>query len=335
MDAALLLAALVASAGFVLINGMLDAPHAFAPPVRTRALTPRAAVTLSAALTAAGVLMATGLMPAVLVSFEVPPGRSGLVLILAAALGAAAWGAVAHWRRMPSSSTHALLSSVLGASLAAGVIGHPTLWAKPGLLLVSIIVPLLVGPWLGFALAWLVANAVTFVRRGAAAGTVNRNSRLNQSVMSGLFAMAHGLQDGQRAYLLFTGAFIASGAAITPAGHWALTLTAAALLGGGASLGSWRVARTLTHRMTRLDPASGSVGSATAAALLAAGMMVNLPLSSAQVSTASLLGAAEATPFHHTSWRTVLTILLFWLITPVGAAFLGGFFYLTASALVF
>lgn len=334
LETALLVAAVLAALSFSFVNGMTDAPHAFAPPVRTGALTPRIAVGLSAGFTALGALLSTGLATTLGSLISIPTGPAGLLLLFAGAGGAAAWGLIAHWAGMPTSSTQGLASALLGAALAAEWTGHPLLLIKPAYFLAAVVLPLLLSPWLAFGAASVVAYLSVLSRRQKSAHQVHRNARLWQAVVSTMFATVHGVQDGQRTGFLLTAVLMTAGISLGSAQPAAVIATSALVLGVGALFGSWRIARTLSHRMTRLDPITASIGSGTAATLLFGGLMLQLPLSSSQLSTMSLVGAAQVSPFRPTDWRTVLSILLFWVATIPGAALLGSFIYLVFSGLI-
>lgn len=333
MDLLFTVLAVGAACAFAVVNGMTDSPHTFGPPVRTGALTPRIALAMSALLTGLGALVSTGIALQVMDSLTIPEGRPGHLILFAGALSAAAWGLVAHAARMPTSSTSALISALLGASLAAGQTGHATVRVADHFLLLSVVLPLAISPLVAYGTAYAAANGLTLVRRRTSAHTVRRQSRRIQAVTSALYATAHGVQDGQRTVFLITAALAGAGMTTTGGAMTAVVVSAAALIGAGALFGSWRIARTLSHRMTRLDPHSAAIGTGTAAVLLLGGLAMHWPLSSAYLSTACLAGASEASPFKPTRWRTVLQILLFWLATPLGAGFLGAFVYLAFTAL--
>lgn len=335
MITALLAAAILSSAVFAFMNGKNDAPHSFAPPVRTGSLTPRIALVMSAVWTAVGALFALGWARDLSSGIDIADGTPGLLIITTAALGAAVWAAFAARVRMPSSSTHALMGGVAGASLASQSLGQDGVQIAPGFMTMIVILPLILSPLVAFALAYAVANGFTAAYRSRSAHAVHRDSRVAQSIVAVLFAMAHGLQDGQRTVFLLTAALMAAGLAPGDAETAWVTVASALLLGAGALCGSWGIGRTLTHRMTRLDPLSASIGSGTAALLLlVGGMAFHLPLSSTQLSAAGLVGAAEVSPFRPTRWRTVGQIALVWVATPLGAGALAWFLFLASSPLV-
>ena len=88
--------------------------------VSTRALTPRAALIIAALMNVAGALISTKVARTVGGGIIEPPsGRGGLVVVLAALLGAIAWNLATWWFGLPSSSSHALISGLIGSALVS------------------------------------------------------------------------------------------------------------------------------------------------------------------------------------------------------------------------
>src|ERR671936_3166000 len=119
MDNATLLLALVVLLGiaFEFVNGFHDAANAIATVVATRVLTPAQAVLM------AGGLNLVGALSGVAVAKTVGAGivDSKLVtqdLVVAALVSAIAWDLLTWWFGLPTSSSHALIFSIIGASVA-------------------------------------------------------------------------------------------------------------------------------------------------------------------------------------------------------------------------
>ena len=121
MDTALIsLIVIVALAlAFDFINGFHDTANAIATSVATRVLTPAQAIAMSAILNVVGALMGTHVAKTVskdIVSQE----YATLELVGAALVSAIAWNLFTWWKGLPSSSSHALIFSLVGAGVAAG-----------------------------------------------------------------------------------------------------------------------------------------------------------------------------------------------------------------------
>ena len=331
----LLGAVIVAAAIFAFLNGFRDASAAVALSVRNRALTPTIAVILAAVFNALGALASVVLAASYADKlFTVPTGRSGLVLLLAALIGASLWGIYLWWRGFPSSSTHALISAVVGASLGSTALGHPPLEGINITLLTLVLLPLLVSPVLAFVLGFAAVYPTSWAARNTAPNMVNRRSRQLQSVAGAAVAFGHGLQDGQRTTSVVLFALVAAGAAgVGEVPLW-VPLFTASLLAVGTLFGGWRISYTLGHRLVRMDPMRGFVAQMVAAALLVFGAIgLHMPLSTTHTVTAAIVGAGANQRFSATNGRMLLRIAGAWVATPLVCAALGAVFFLALSPL--
>nr|WP_287929518.1 inorganic phosphate transporter [Arthrobacter sp.] len=331
----LLAAVIVAAAAFAFLNGFRDVSSAVALSVRTRALTPTLAVLLAGLFNCLGALLSAFLVAAFASRlFTVPPGRTGLILLLAGLLGACLWGVHQWWRGYPSSSTHALISGLVGASLGAALLGRPPLQGINATLLTLVVLPLLVSPVIAFVLGFLAVYPTSWAFRNTAPGQVFRRTRQAQSVAGAAVAFGHGLQDGQRTTAVVLFALLAAGvgtAGATPA--WVPVFTAVALTAGTLA-GGWRISYTLGHRLVRVDPMRGFVAQIVAAALLFVGAIgLALPLSTTHTVTSAIAGAGRNQRFSVANGRVLGRIVWMWVATPFACAFLGALFFLALSPL--
>src|SRR3982074_3252088 len=119
MDNALVLLGLVVVLGviFEYVNGFHDAANAIATVVATRVLTPLQAVLMAGSLNLVGALsgvavaktVGNGIVDAKVVTQD---------LVVAALLAAIAWDLLTWYFGLPTSSSHALIFSIIGASVA-------------------------------------------------------------------------------------------------------------------------------------------------------------------------------------------------------------------------
>src|SRR5437868_9284064 len=115
----LLLLILALGLGFDFINGFHDTANAIATVVATRVLSPFRAVLMAGVLNFVGAL--TGTAVATTVGKGIIAPESVTQHLVLAALGAAIiWNLITWWYGIPSSSSHALVFSIVGAGIAAG-----------------------------------------------------------------------------------------------------------------------------------------------------------------------------------------------------------------------
>src|SRR5437667_11121172 len=103
---------------FDFINGFHDTANAIATEVATRVLAPGTAVLMAGVLNVVGALTGTAVASTVGKGI-VPPAESTQLLVVAALLAAIAWVLVTWAYGIPSSSSHALIFSIVGAGAAS------------------------------------------------------------------------------------------------------------------------------------------------------------------------------------------------------------------------
>src|SRR5450755_943212 len=108
----ILVLVVVGGFAFDFTNGFHDTANAVATSIATGALKPRVAVLISACLNFAGAFISISVAATIakgIVNPTVLAGGDGLVLVLAALLGAMMWNLITWYLTIPSSSSHALI----------------------------------------------------------------------------------------------------------------------------------------------------------------------------------------------------------------------------------
>ena len=108
----ILVLVVVGGFAFDFTNGFHDTANAVATSIATGALRPRVAVLMSACLNFAGAFISISVAATIakgIVNRSVLAGGDGLVLVLAALLGAMMWNLITWYLTIPSSSSHALI----------------------------------------------------------------------------------------------------------------------------------------------------------------------------------------------------------------------------------
>lgn len=328
--------AVVLTLAYAVLNGMRDASTAVAASVRTRALRPAIAVSVAAVFAFIGTMATSGLSVSLVqeLNINVPAGVAGLKLLISGLIVAGIWGIYCWWRGLPISSTHALLSALAGGSGAAVIMGDESTRNVWGLLLSSVIIPMVLASIIAYVLSYLLVFPATRFLRYNTSRSVNDGSRAGQAVAAGAVALGLGLQDGQRtgamlSLVLITGNMMAPGPLTV-----AIQLTAACALSFGVLLGGWRITYTLGRRLVNFDPLRGMIAQGVAAGMLFVGsLVVHLPLSTTQAVTSGIVGAGRNQAFESVAWRNVNRVLWHWLLTPVVCVIGGAIFTLAVRPL--
>src|ERR1700760_2790940 len=107
---------------FDFTNGFHDTANAVATSIATGALKPRVAVLMAAVLNLVGAFLSIKVAATIakgIVDPKALENGSGLTLVFAALVGAIVWNLVTWYFTLPSSSSHALIGGVIGATLVA------------------------------------------------------------------------------------------------------------------------------------------------------------------------------------------------------------------------
>jgi inorganic phosphate transporter, PiT family len=206
VDELTLIAVVAVALFFDFTNGFHDTANAIATSVSTRALSPRAAVLSAAVLNVAGAFLSLEVAATVAKGIVIADVIT-LDVVLAGLVGAITWNLITWYMGLPSSSSHALIGGILGSALmAAG-----TDAVKWGGLREKVLIPSLIAPFAGLAVAAALMLTLTWIIRRRAPGTVNRVFRRLQLVSGGFVALTHGTNDAQKTMGIIALALIASG----------------------------------------------------------------------------------------------------------------------------
>src|SRR5687768_5140857 len=127
----LLLFAVIVALVFDFYNGLHDAANSIATVVATRALPVWGALILASAANFAGAFWGLEVANTVgkIIPEDVLTDHNGVVIIIAALMGAIFWSVLTVILGLPISSSHSLIGGLLGAAIAAagfGAIEWPT-----------------------------------------------------------------------------------------------------------------------------------------------------------------------------------------------------------------
>ena len=312
MSLALVITIVVVALFFDYTNGFHDAANAIATSVSTRALTPRVALILAAVMNFVGAFLGQKVAKTVSDVIVPPSGTEGLIVIFAGLLGAIIWNLITWYLGLPSSSTQALIGGLVGAALAAGTTVH---WNT---VIDNVVIPMLLSPVVGFALAFAVMIAILWIFRNRNAGRTTRGFRLAQTVSASAMALGHGLQDAQKTMgviflVLITSGHLAPDTEKLPL--WVIAASAGAISLGTYS-GGWRIMRTLGRKIIHLDPphafAAESVG---ATVLYVSAFVFQAPVSTTHIITSAIMGSGATRRASAVRWGMAGNILTAWVLT--------------------
>jgi PiT family inorganic phosphate transporter len=317
----LLVIVIVTALVFDFTNGFHDAANAVATSIATGALKPKAAVALSAVLNLVGAFISIK-VAATIAKGIVDAGVVTLDVVFAALIGAILWNLVTWALSLPSSSSHALIGGVVGATIAAS--GSSAIrWHQ---LISKVIVPAVLSPLIA-GLAALVGTywAYRLIRR-LRDGDARRGFRVGQIGTTSLLSLAHGTNDAQKTMGVISLALIAHGdlSAHSFAVPLWVMLGCGLAIGLGTYLGGWRIINTMGNRLTRLEPPQGFSSGASSATVILASSYFGYPLSTTQVVSGSVIGSGLGKRLASVHWRTAGQMVSGWVVTIPATAVLSG-----------
>jgi len=324
------LAVILVAMVFDYTNGFHDAANAIATSVSTRALTPQAALLMAAIGNFIGTHLGGKVAATVGSGLIVPPrSTSGLGLIFAGVLGAIAWNLITWYFGLPSSSSHALIGGLVGATLAAG---QPVKWIG---ILHKVVLPMVVSPVAGLILGFLFMVAIMWIFRRGQPNRLNRMFRWAQICSAAAMSIGHGLQDAAKTIgvvvlALYIGGFQESATHIPEWAYW----TSATVLALGTYAGGWRIIRTLGRKIIDLGPPEGFAAEAVASTLLFTfGIGLGAPISTTHTITSAIMGVGATKKLSAVRWGVAGHIVSAWILTFPGAGGIAALCYFAVRPL--
>jgi len=315
----------IAGFSFDFTNGFHDTANAMATSIATGALKPKVAVILSACLNFAGAFISISVAATIakgIISPKVLAGGDGLELVLAALIGAMTWNLITWYFTIPSSSSHALIGGVIGATIVATSSGDVN-WHN---LVQTVIVPAIMSPFIAGAVAALGTYLAYRLIRRLGQREARTGYRYGQVFSASLVSLAHGTNDAQKTMGVISLALIANGD--ISAVHFSVPLwvkfgcaTAIAL---GTATGGWRIINTMGNRITNVESPQGFAAESSSAAVILASSYYGYPLSTTQVVSGGVLGAGLGKKVDSVHWNVIGQMVSAWVFTLPGAAVLGG-----------
>ena len=326
----IVLLVLIFSLGFEFINGFHDTANAIATSIYTRALRPRVAIVLAAGMNLVGALVSEK------VAGTISKGLVDVTLeqyvILAALIGAILWNLFTWWKGIPSSSSHALIGSLVGAVIVYTFSFKHVIWKA---ILLKVIVPLFTSPILGFLVGHFSTKLINAVLHHRPYGKVNSTFRKLQVLSSAFVAFSHGNNDAQKTMGIITLSLVTGGLLAGDAGvpFW-VKLACAIMMALGTSLGGWKVIKTMGAGVTKLNPSLGFAAQTSSALIIELMTFLGAPVSTTQVITTSIMGVGSVKRLSAVKWGIAGNIFTAWVVTLPCTMLLGavasyilGFFF--------
>lgn len=313
----ILIAVILAALAFEFINGFHDCANAIATVVSTKVLSPKQAVLFGASLEFIGAL--TGTHVAKTIGAGIVNGEMVTLTVIFCALSAAVlWNLLTWWLGLPSSSSHALIGGLLGATIVKA--GVEAVHVKT--LMDKVIIPMFTSPVLGFCAGFMLMLILAWIILISRAhpDKVNKKFRKLQLLSSGLMALSHGSNDAQKTMGIITLALLAGGVLHkSPTGDFEIPiyviLACAFTMAAGTMNGGWKIIKTMGHKIIKLKPIHGFAAETSAAGLILTASHFGIPLSTTHVISTAIMGVGSTLHAHAVKWKIVGNIVTAWILT--------------------
>ena len=340
----LLLTVILTALIFEFINGFHDTANAIATSVATKVLTPRQAIFLASTTNLLGALWGTAVAKTV---------ASGLVdtqyvtseVLICALLGGITWNLITWWFGIPSSSSHALIGGLCGATLSAAQNNWDVIiwsqrsgenWLANKGICWKVVLPMVASPLGGFVIGSFIMSALYLSLRKLHPTLINGIFGKLQVFSAASMGFMHGTNDAQKTMGIIALALVGA----TKSGifhdlpHWLeflripeptasvpleidawIKVLCAITMAAGTAIGGWRIIRTLGHKMARLQPIHGFAAESSSSAVIFLATHYGIPVSTTHNISAAIMGVGAAKRWSAVKWTVVERMAWAWILT--------------------
>jgi PiT family inorganic phosphate transporter len=314
---------------FDFMNGFHDAANSIATVVSTGVLRPYQAVIWAAFFNFVAVFIFELKVAATVGKGIADPEAIDHYVIFGALVGAIAWNLITWYYGIPSSSSHALIGGMIGATLAKAGTG-PLL--TPGILKTAAFI--FISPLLGMTLGALLMIAVSWTCLRAPPRRVDGWFRRLQLASSALYSIGHGSNDAQKTMGIIWLLLITAG--VTNQDHlpfWVIVSCYVAIA-LGTLFGGWRIVKTMGQKITKLRPVGGFAAETGGAMTLFLASSLGVPVSTTHTITGAIVGVGAAQRTRAVRWGVAGNIVIAWIITMPAAAAMAALGYFAGRAVL-
>jgi PiT family inorganic phosphate transporter len=314
---------------FDFMNGFHDAANSIATVVSTGVLRPHQAVIWAAFFNFVAIFIFHLKVAAMVGKGIVDPSAVDQYMIFGALIGAIAWNVITWYYGIPSSSSHALIGGMIGATLAKAGTG-PLL--MPGILKTAAFI--FISPLLGMTLGALLMVAVSWACVRSAPRKVDRWFRRLQLASSAAYSIGHGSNDAQKTMGIIWLLLISAG--VTTRDHlpvWVI-ISCYVAMALGTMFGGWRIVKTMGQKITKLRPVGGFAAETGGAITLFLASSFGIPVSTTHTITGAIVGVGSAQRARAVRWGLAGNIVIAWIVTMPAAALIAALAYYAGRMLL-
>jgi PiT family inorganic phosphate transporter len=316
---------------FDFMNGFHDAANSIATVVSTGVLRPHQAVVWAAFFNFVAIFIFHLKVAATVGKGIVDPVAIDHYVIFGALIGAIAWNLITWYYGIPSSSSHALIGGMVGATIAKA---GPDPLIAAGILKTAAFI--FVSPLLGTMLGALLMIATAWACVRASPRRVDRLFRRLQLASSAAYSIGHGSNDAQKTmgiiWLLLIAAGVTAPDAEMPP-NWVIVSCYVAIA-CGTMFGGWRIVKTMGQKITKLRPVGGFAAETAGSVTLFLASGLGIPVSTTHTITGAIVGVGSAQRVRAVRWGVAGNIVVAWIVTMPAAALMAAAAYFLGRLLL-
>lgn len=317
----LLVLVIILTLVFDYINGFHDAANAIATVVSTRALSPTTAVIYGGVLNFIGALIGTE-VAATIGKGLVNASSISIYSIICTVTAAIIWNIITWYKGLPTSSSHAIIGSLLGATFFSSSDGLNSIVGSA--VLHKVVIPMVVSPILGISIGFILMLGLTWCVYKLPLAKTNRAFSKLQIISAGFMALNHGQNDAQKSMGIIALALLLTYPDTSFSVPLWVKFSCAFVMCLGTMSGGWRIIRTLGSKMIKLQPIHGFAAETTASVIIFGASHFGIPVSTTHVITTSIMGVGASKRLSAVKWGLVGNIVWAWVLTiPLTFAFAG------------
>jgi len=311
---------------FDFMNGFHDGANSISTIVATGALTPKQAVIFAAFFNFAALYIFHLSVAATIGKGTVDPSFVDHYVIFGALMGALAWNIITWYYGIPSSSSHALVGGLVGATVAKSGGMGAIVWGGFGKILMFIVI----SPMVGFVLGGMLMVLVAWVFRNQSPHQAAKWFRSGQLIAAAAYSLGHGGNDAQKTIGIIWLLLITAGVAtkdVSTLPMW-VVYSCYGAIAWGTYLGGWRIIKTMGSKITRLNSVSGSCASMGGALSLGMATFAGIPVSTTHTTiTGAIVGVGTAQDVKAVRWAVTFNLLVAWVLTIPAAGLIAAVFW--------
>jgi PiT family inorganic phosphate transporter len=305
---------------FDFMNGFHDAANSIATVVSTGVLKPHQAVLMAATFNFVALFVFHLNVATTVGKGIVDQGIIDHYVVFGALVGAIAWNIITWYYGIPSSSSHALIGGIVGASVAkAGT------WALIPAGILKVVAFIFISPLIGFVLGSMLLLGISWIFVKSTPSRVDRLFRRFQLFSSSLYSLGHGGNDAQKTIGIIWMLLIASGytGVNDPVPSW-VVIACYLTIAAGTMFGGWRIVKTMGQRITKIRPVGGFCAELSGSISLFIATALGIPVSTTHTITGSIVGVGATQNVSAVRWGVAGNLLWAWILTIPCSAFVAG-----------